>query len=150
LLAGAAWLSANLTHNARRQAKIYAGILRLMQYIAVEISCFGTARETLFSSFQDEVLEKCGFLPALRRLGRMREALAESGVELIGGDAALLAAFDEALGTSFRDEQLTVCAYYVDRWKERERTVREGLPSRVRLARTVTLSCGMLLLLLLL
>ena len=150
LLAGAVGLYRFLALRAQRRAAVYGGILRLLQYISVEISCFRTARETLFSSFQDETLEKNGFLPLLRTRGCVADAIRESDVNLLGADAALLIEFDGTLGASFREEQLEICAYYVERWREREEAVRVSLPSEIRLTRTMTLSSAMLLLLLLL
>lgn len=150
LLVGAVGLYRLLALRARRRAGIYAGILRLLQYISVEISCFCTAREALFSSFQDEILEKNGFLPALRASGCIPDAIRASEVNIAEADLALLAEFDASLGGSFHEEQLEICAYYVERWREQEGAVRASLPSEIRLTRTVTLSGGMLLFLLLL
>ncbi len=80
----------------------------------------------------------------------MAEAIKESRIEVSPSHTELLRDFDRALGSTYTEEQLTICAYYIERWEGVEREVREGLPQRLRLTRTVTLSLGMLLLLLLL
>lgn len=150
LLLGTFGVSALLTHREKQRASIYGAILDWLRYISAEIRCFGTPRERLFSCYESEVLEKCGFLSALRSHGAVGDAIKMSRIEVSPAHVELLKGFDKALGGSYTEEQLTICAYYIDRWAGVEREVREGLPQRLRLTRTVTLSLGMLLLLLLL
>ncbi len=150
LMLGTFGISRTLDLRERRRVAEYGGVLDFLRYIRVQIDCFRMERRALFQRYENPDLEKTGFLKNLRMGQTMGEALAHSETLLEKEGIDLLVSFDRELGSSYMGEQLASCDYYIERWGQMECKFREGLPRAIQLKRTVTLSLGAMLLLLLL
>ncbi len=119
--------------------------LQLVRQIENEISCFQTPLEDIYHRFSCDELERCGFLECLRSKG-MLQALHEKKHKLCFSDEEwqLLVEFAKELGISYREEQLRGCAYYRRRLEEYCTRGREALPARLKLCRSLALTGGLL------
>ncbi len=119
--------------------------LQLMRQIENEISCFQTPLDDIYRRFEGEALEACGFLSCLREKG-MEAALREKRAALSFSDEEweLLVAFSGELGKSYREEQLRGCDYYRRMLENYCREGRAELPSRLKLCRSLSITGGLL------
>lgn len=132
-----------------RQMRLECFLL-LIRFIESEISCYQTPLDDIYRKFEGEALEKCGFLAVLRERG-MREALKECRSALCFSDEEyrLLELFACELGKSYREEQLRGCEYYRRMLENYCHEGRQELPARLKLCRSLTVTGGLLLVLLL-
>ncbi len=125
--------------------------LQLVRQIENEISCFQTPLDEIYGRFEGEALKKCGFIACLRAHG-MTQALKEKRHQLCFSDEEfrLLLDFSAELGTSYREEQLRGCEYYRRALEDYCKRGRETLPARLKLCRSLAVTGGLLLVVMLL
>ena len=123
--------------------------LQLIRFMESEISCYQTPLDDIYRRFEGESLEECGFLAVLREKG-MIAALAECRHKLCFSDEEyrLLTEFSGELGKSYREEQLRFCEYYRRMLENYCAEGREELPGRLKLCRSLTVTGGLLLVIL--
>jgi stage III sporulation protein AB len=124
--------------------------LQLIRFIESEISCYQTPLDDIYRRFDGDALEKCGFTAVLRQKG-MAAALAECRAALCFSDEEyrLLVDFSGELGKSYREEQLRGCEYYRRMLDSYCNEGRQALPARLKLCRSLTVTGGLLLVVLL-
>ena len=111
-----------------RQAE---GFLALLRYIRLQIDCFSLPVERILATIDDELRADCrvpenaGDFPAL---------LAGTHLLLPLEMQELLASFCRDLGTSYREDQLRCCDYYLSRLSPYCTRIREELPRRIKLS----------------
>ncbi len=149
LLCACLYLSAAAGSFERRRVRQSEGMLMLLRHIRTQISCFRTPIGDIYASFCSDELESCGFLPRLREGEDFCTALQECRQSLLldEEETDLLAAFGKEVGGSYRDEQVEGCDYYIGELERICRNRREEQPKRVRLARSLVLAGGLLLIL---
>lgn len=120
--------------------------LQLIRLIESEISCYQTPLGDIYRHFDGEALESCGFISVLREKG-MAAALTECRSALCFSDEefTLLMDFSAELGKSYREEQLRGCEYYRRMLEGYCAEGREELPRRLKLCRSLTVTGGLLL-----
>lgn len=151
LVAGALYLGFLFSRvQNERQARLEC-FLQLFRFIETEISCYQTPLADIYARFEGEALDKCGFLSCLREKG-MAEALVlcRASLTLSDEEYALLADFAGELGKSYRDEQLRGCEYYRRLLEKYCDEGRRALPARLKLCRSLSLSGGLLAVIILL
>lgn len=123
--------------------------LQLIRFIESEISCYQTPLDDIYRRFEGEALHSCGFLSCLREKG-MSAALIECRASLCFSEQEFqsLLDFSAELGKSYREEQLRGCEYYRRILEEYCTSGREELPVRLRLCRSLTVTGGLLLVIL--
>lgn len=124
---------------------------RLISHIAAEIDSFSSPLDRIFAGYRDETLEKCGFLPALRRSGGAA-ALDECGgrLYLTAAERAELVKFLGGIGRRGRDETARHCAFYEKRLAALAQSARGELAGQMKVCRTLGLLAGAMLAILLL
>lgn len=129
----------------RRRVKQTEGFLLLLRHIKAQISCFCTPVRDIFFSFENEALERAGFLCEAEK-GDFASALSScrDKIYLEGEEINLLLAFGEELGKSYREEQLESCDYYIGELEALYAKRREEQPKRLRLFRSLVLSGGLM------
>ena len=123
----------------------------LVRHIRGQICCYRTPIYKIYASFSHKELEECGFLSVLRERGFLA-ALNEcaSALYVEGQELSALRAFGTELGKSQTSEELRLCDYTA---AELERAVarrREEAPKRTRVLQTLSISGGLMLVILLL
>ena len=134
---------------SRRQKNLECFLL-LIRFIESEISCYQTPLDDIYRRFDGDALERCGFSAVLREKG-LKEALVECKEALCLSDEEyrLLLDFSGELGKSYREEQLRGCDYYRRMLESYCNEGRQELPARLKLCRSLTLTGGLLLVVLL-
>ncbi len=146
LLVTAVGLSFRYAREMKRTLDTWVACEDFIRYTKMQIDCFCTPKNRIFSSFSHKVLEARGFLPALR-IGKEMGMAAEETLgdrELVG----LLSQFGRELGQGYREEQMAVCDFYLAALRTKLEDLQRAFPSKVRVRRTVYISGAMLLALL--
>lgn len=130
-----------------RRCRQAEGFLALLRHIRLQIDCFSQPMGQILSTVDVRVRRHCGApdhatdFPAL--LQGTTLLLPEEG-------RLLLQDFSDTLGSSYREEQLRCCDYYITRFLPLCERMRDELPKRLRLAWLLpTAAAGTLILLLL-
>ena len=129
----------------RRRVRQTEGFLLLLRHIKSQISCFCTPVRDIFFSFENDSLERTGFLSEAKK-GDFVSALnsCRDKIYLDGEEINLLLAFGEELGKSYRDEEIKNCDYYIRELENLYSKRREEQPNKSRLYRSLVLTCGLM------
>ncbi len=141
----------------RRVGELQA-FCRLLAHIKECIEDLQLPLSVIFSGYEDAVLEKNGFLPRLRAqmtaedvMGTvLREMQKERRLVLTDSDTAELLAFSAELGKGDSEREIRRCEYYSKRLLHILETAQGQAPGRARVCRTISVSTGILCVLLLL
>lgn len=129
----------------------YEAFLELFEYIKNQVSFFLTPTKVMYRNFSNPILEKCGFLPALRSHendevyhGIWRASLESCKKDLLvrGRCMELILDFGECIGKSHGQIQTNSFDYYISEMKniiEKEKTESE---KNIRLYRTLGITAG--------
>ena len=130
----------------KRRVRQTEGFLLLLRHIKAQISCFCTPVRDIILSFENEALERAGFLCEAKK-GDFVSAmsLCRDKIYLDTEEINLLLAFGEELGKSYRDEQIENCDYYIGELETLYSKRREEQPKKTRLYRSLVLSCGLMI-----
>ncbi len=135
-----------LTEEKKRVAE-YEGLVLLLHHIRTSVSTYAMPKEQIFAAFSHAPLEKCGFLPLLRQRG-LAHALEEGGLRASEEALRPLRLFAKDMGMRLSEEELAACARALDETEPMLASLRSGLPTRLRLCRTLVLTGGMMIVLL--
>jgi len=142
----------------RREERTLEAVLSFLRHIRFQIEVFSREQEKIFTSFENPLLEKSGFLPRLRELtekdpcGALKYALAESLSEWkmgINEEKGLLD-FAESFGSISRERQLEECDRAISLISEAVGARKKDLPAQIKLARMIGAAAGLGMLILLL
>ena len=127
------------------------GFLLLLRYVRTQISCFRTPVQEIYGSFRNPALSECGFLDALRQYG-FPEALDRCTGRLYLDEEELktLSALGRELGRSYCEDQIALCDYTLEQMERAFDRRREEAPKRTRVAHSLVLTGGLMLILVLL
>lgn len=135
----------------RRRYASVASLLRFLRFVRAEIAFSLTPMPEICEKFRDEGLEAAGFLEKMRKEGLTaaltdcREALWLKEEEFL-----LLTSFSKEIGRGYRESELSLLDRHIEALNALAEEVRTRLPGRIRLSRTLLLSGGAALILLLL
>lgn len=132
---GALAAKTGMTHEKKKLA-VLDGWLGLLLYVRGQIDCYLMPLDEILSSADKDLLHAAGAgHPPTSWEGLLRAAMPYLGKE----SARLLTSFTRELGTSYREEQLRRCDYYlVALEKERDRLA-ATLPARLKLCTATSL-----------
>ena len=152
LLSSTLYLCLTFTLFERRRVSQCEGFLLLMRHIKAQISCFHTPLSRIWTSFSSEELEKCGFLGMLRQTEDFQKALGavQGKIWLSAEELVLLHAFAGELGRSYVEEQISCCDYYIGQLEQAYLERRQEQPKRSKLYRSLFITGGLALVILLL
>ena len=145
LLAVTLYLCIEASSMEVRRVRQAEGFLMLIRHIKAQISCFCTPLGDIFRDFENDTLSSIGFMSVLREKG-FRAALDECREKIYLDDEEInmLASFADELGTSYREEQMEFCDYYISTLEQSYRKSRELQPARARLYRSLLLTGGLM------
>jgi len=105
------------------------GFVSLLFYIKGQIDCFARPRSEILSTLPAEVFCACNCPHGAETLEELVEA---SKIYLDDEPLRLVASFASEFGSTFRDEQLRRCDYYISALSEERRRVFSEVQSRSR------------------
>ena len=147
LLSGSLYLCFSFSLFEKRRLEQCEGFLLLIRHLKAQISCFHTPLGRIYASFTHGELERCGFLPILRQTGNLSMALkdAKKDIWLSEEEFTLLNAFAGEVGGSYVDEQISCCDYYIGELERAYKERREEIPGRKKLYRSLFITGGLML-----
>lgn len=131
----------------RRCRREMEGLLLLLRTLRGQIDCFSRPWREVVAEFQNDALETCGFLPALREKDFFC-ALEARGSAWDTETARILSAFASGVGRSYKAEQVALCDWAITELEVAEKRQKEEGPRRARLFASLTVVGGLALLLL--
>jgi stage III sporulation protein AB len=151
LLGSFGYVGYTLVYMEHQRVRQTEGVLLLLRHIRNGIVCFAFPIEEIYAGFQNESLEACGFLPALRQ-GGFAHALqvCRHSLWLEAEELRTLSAFAGEVGKSYSHEQARLCDYTAGEIEQALHRRREEAPRRARAAASLALCAGLALLILLL
>lgn len=105
------------------------GFMSLLFYIKGQIDCFARPRSEILSTLPAEVFCACNCPRGAETLEELVEA---SRIYLDDEPLRLVASFAAEFGSTFRDEQLRRCDYYISALSEERRRVFSEVQSKSR------------------
>ena len=146
LLSITLYFCVEVTMMEKRKLRQTEGFLLFLRHIRAEISCFCTPLAEIFASFKNDALEECGFLREARD-GNLQKAIEKtrSKIYLEEEEINMISALSSQLGSSYRDEQLEICDYYIDEFENLFTHARDEHQKRSKLCRGVVLTGGLML-----
>lgn len=140
-------LGMTLARFERARARQGQGFLALLCHIRAQIDCFSIPLGRILASCDEKILADCGV--EATDIADLKTLL--DGTRLYLGEEAcrLLLDFSERLGSSYREEQLRCCDYYIRCFTPVVDRLRAELPKRERMALFLPMALSAALLLLL-
>ena len=146
LLGSGALASLMLSRFEQRRYRQAEGFLALLRHIRLQIDCFSLPVSRILETLPEQISEGA----ALPTDAQDFDALLDGTTLLLTPPMCeLLIAFGADLGTSYREDQLRCCDYYITRFAPLCERMREELPRRMRLALLLPLALALSLALLL-
>ena len=151
LLAASLLLAVTLSRGEEKKLRRSEGLVLLVRHIREEVRCFRRPLPEIYDSFSHAALEECGFLSVLRREG-LAHALKEmaDALTVSNEEKRALLAFARAVGNGQTEGQIRLCDYTLAELEKMLAKRREEAPRRTRVLQTMSISGGLMLLVLLL
>ncbi|MCQ2413459.1 MAG: stage III sporulation protein AB [Clostridia bacterium] len=142
LLLGGILVSFEYAKYVDNRLRAEESILAFLSFLRREVGCYSRPLGTAVGHFSDEVLESCGFLPALRKNEIIADCANNALQILPVGEEfrAMFSSFGENFGTGYRDGELKILDGYLEEGERLLASDRRNLPRGVRLFRTLSLS----------
>ena len=132
----------------RRCRRELEGLMLLLRTLRGQIDCFSRPWREVVAEFENDALETCGFLPALRE--KDFSSALEVGQGAWDTDTArVLSAFANGVGRSYKAEQVALCDWALSELETAAKRQREEGPRQARLFASLTVVGGLAFLLLL-
>lgn len=135
----------------KEEYRTFEALLRLGRQLRERIACFRQPLSEIYAEYDDPILERCGFLAEVRKVGFL-PALHKKETALGVRRELLLLLYDfgQGLGERFAEEQLRHCDRCLSRMEEALLSLEKELPVRTRLIKTLTVTSAAMVLILLL
>ena len=131
----------------RRYRRETEGVLLLLRALRGQIDCFSRPWREVVAEFENDALEQCGFLPALREED-FAHAVIRGGEGWDADLARTLEVFGAEVGKSYKGEQVALCDWAMAELEAVIKKQKEEGERRARLSASLTLVGGLALLLL--
>ena len=137
---------------SKRRLSECESFISLLEHIRSEISCFLSPKERIFRGYEDENLERVGFLPLVREGEDMGDAFDKISQRLLVGKSGLdiLASFFSGLGRGYKDGAMALGERCIAEFRKYYESLKDESEKNVKLFRTVIIGLGLGILILLL
>lgn len=144
VMASSFFAGSTLLSFERKKYSECEAFFNLIRRIRTDISCFNTPVPKIISEYKNKELEECGFTGFFDI--SFNEALEHCSDKLHIDDETvkLLRRFGDELGSSYKDEQISSCDYYVERMSEQVEKLKNDLTKKQKLFRACSLLAGAL------
>lgn len=110
------------------------GFISLLKYIRNQIDCYLMPVDKILSGCPADILDSCGACPGIRSF---TELLETCDGKLPPDTAALLEKFAAELGTTYRDTQLKLCDYYINKLTAERDKLQSEAPAHRKMIMTL-------------
>lgn len=130
----------------RRRVMQLEAFYEFASYIRRQIDGYLTPLEHIYASFDNRVLEMCGFIGEMRDKGAAEAMVrCRSCMQLKDAEAAEIYGFLKSLGRGGADEEIKRCRAFELRMGELLETARSGSAGEIRMCRAFGALVGILL-----
>ncbi len=119
-------------------------LVRFLRFVRSEIECYGMPTPQILRRCPEEILESLGGSRA-----KTMAQLAKCCTLSDGECRAALQGFCAEVGRGYRDEQLTLCDYYIRLCEERVAHIGGALPARKKVNSALCVACSLALVIIL-
>ncbi len=138
VLVSALFLSFRLTRDHRAHLRELDAFYNMIVYIRDNIDHFMKPLPDIFQTYTNETLERCGFLPKVRKTD-LSQAWRGQTFMISEECRTLLNDFCTQIGSGYRTEELRLCEYTLSRLHNILEKNRNELNNRLKLYKTVPL-----------
>ena len=140
--AGAAYLLNNSVRLGVSQAE---AVISLIRFLRSEIECFAMPVPRALERCPEDILRGCGYTEndAPQSVNELLTHISDGVIH------AQLSRFCEEIGKGYRDEQLSLCDYYISIFEERRKKLSEQLPMRKKMNCALCVSSALAIVILL-
>ena len=135
LLAGGG-MAVTLAGFEKKRLSVLDGWLELLTHIRGQIDCYLMPLDDILNASDTELLRACGGNGKCRSLRALFQA---SFPYLDRESRRLLSSLLREIGSSYREEQLKRCDFYLDALRMRREKIFEELPSRLKTGVTISI-----------
>ena len=128
----------------RIKLKESEAFLNLVRHIRNEIACYKTPLPKIISSYSNKELLECGFLENFDISWNDAVMACSDRLHIDDDVKRILIKFGEELGGSYKDEQISCCDYYADVLSKNVAHMKEELPSKLKIYRSLSAILGIL------
>ena len=128
-LAGGA-LSLSFCKFEKKRLSVLDSYISLLFYIKGQIDCYSRPISDILSGADISVIEGCGYRSGIPK--SILEMLPSSKIYLERESMRLLLSFADEFGSTYKQEQLRRCDYYIEALLEQRHALCSEIPSRSR------------------
>ena len=114
----------------RKRLIVLDAYISLLFYIKGQIDCYSRPLSDILLGADTLLIESCGYRGGVPL--SLQEMLPHSKIYLESESLRLLLAFADEFGSTYKQEQLRRCDYYIEALLERRRLLCDEIPSRSR------------------
>ena len=100
----------------------------------------------ILTNYTSPALEDCGFAEIMRKSG-LRCALESGKLYLDGAEIKLLSDFSESLGIGYKDEEIRLCDYYIEKLTSASLKEKEKMEKNRNMYKYIPVLCALSLIL---
>ncbi len=139
-------VAVSVVSEKRKRIRQTEAILELISHVRSKIDQFLTPLDGIFSDFRNEELEACGFSEILRSAG-IEEAVVAHTASLSADTEQVLTFFSASLGQSYKEDQLRLCDYCIEKIRAELERENESLKRNVTAYRFAPLIAALFIIL---
>lgn len=145
LCASGGFVSFYIKRFQKNRLLVLDGFVSLIFYIKGQVDCYSMPISEILSGAPRELLERCFWVEDLG----LCEMVDSSRAYLTDEGARLLYCFASEFGSTYRDEQIKRCDYYIEALCEERKNIAQDIPkkSRAYSALAICLSLGLAIML---
>ncbi|MBP3437340.1 MAG: hypothetical protein J6K61_05490 [Clostridia bacterium] len=149
LLGVTGYLAFFVSLRRQRHLALREGLLLLLYHLSANLESFSIPLSQIYASFQNDALEKSGFLPTLRQAGLYGALCAHKhNLALSQEEEGLLYPFAKQIGKGFLKEEQALCRYTKESFEGLYGTAKRELPKKRKMEAALVVSGGLMVILL--
>ncbi len=136
-----ACVSVYVSRFQKKRLTVMDSFISLIFYIKGQVDCYSKPIEDILSGAPREILDNCSVEEGMELsdiVDRNRMYLSDEG-------ARLLACFSSEFGSTYREEQMKRCDYYIEALSEERKNMAEDIPRKSKIYGTLAICSSLCL-----
>lgn len=145
LCTSGAFISIFVSRFQKNKLVVLDSFISLIFYIKGQVDCYSKPILEILSATPKEILENCGY----KENTGLCEMVEENKIYLSGEAFRLLYCFASEFGSTYREEQMKRCDYYIEALSEERKNMAEDIPKKSKIYSTLAICSSLCLVILL-
>lgn len=145
LCASGAYISIYVSKFQKAKLTVLDSFISLVFYIKGQVDCYSRPISEILYSAPREILDNCGVTENME----LCEMVEKNRIYLSDEGFRLLFCFASEFGSTYREEQMKRCDYYIEALSEERRIISEDIPKKSRIYSTLAICSSLCLLIML-